>query len=131
MIIFKFGSGRRSSIRKRLLNNLAFSFGLTLTSRIFSLLGALSNYTCYHMLASRGCSCSPLNLWLKQLCYSPAKKKQQTQNGVMVHFMENFGVTKGFWKLCECGSPRVSALYLSLWGLWAVVTSVLAGSQPL
>ena len=46
MIIFKIGSGRRSSVGKGLLNNLAFNFGVTLISRIFSLLGALSNYTC-------------------------------------------------------------------------------------
>lgn len=49
----------------------------------------------------------------------------------MVHFIENFGATEGFWKLCEFWNPRVSALDLSLWGPWAVVTSVLAGSQPL
>ena len=168
MIIFKIGSGRRSSVGKGLLNNLAFNFGVTLISRIFSLSGALSNYTCYPYVGFQGMllftikslaqavmlqkwkwSCSVVSISLRshgpwnfpskntgvgchvKLCYSPAKKKQQTQNGVMVHFIENFGETEGCWKLCEFWSPRVSALDLSLCELWAVVTSVLAGSQPL
>lgn len=44
MIIFKIGSG---DLGKGLLNNLAFSFGVSLTSKISSLLGARSHYTCY------------------------------------------------------------------------------------
>ena len=102
---------------------MAFKFWVTHTSKVIFLLGALSNYTCYPYAGFQGILLVPIKLWLKQLCYSPVKKKQQAQNGVMVHFVENFEVTAGFWKLCEFWSPRVSVLDLSLCGLWAVVAS--------